>query len=203
MNDLKQIWKDGGNSADMLEKILQSRSFKKASEKSPLSILKRNLAIHLVYAVIITLAYAFIIYYFPYWQVQACMLLLIVFNFWAMHTSYNLYKGINLNVSEYNVLQDLKYHYHAFTQWQKLSLRVALFVYPFALAGGFMLGGTIGSGKGVEEFMSKGPVLIALVISIIVLVPLSYLLAKWMTRVAFGKYVDQLKERIDELENEN
>ena len=202
MNELKQIWQEESNSADMLEQILQSRSFKKAAEKSPLSKLKRNLAIHLGYAVIITLGYALLIYYFPYWQVQACMLLLIVFNLWAMQKAYNLYKNIDPNLSQHNVLQELKNHHRAFSEWQKQSLRVALLVYPFALAGGFMLGGTVGSGKTVEEFMADGTVLIALLVAVIVLVPLSYLLAKWMTRVAFGKYVDQLKERIDELEKE-
>jgi hypothetical protein len=202
MKDLKQIWKDESNGADMLDQILKSKSFKKAGENSPLLKLKRNLAIHLGYAVIITLAYALIIYYFPYWQVQACMLLLIIFNLWAMQKAYHLYKNINPNPAEHNVLEELKNHHNSFSEWQKQSLRVALFVYPFALSGGFMLGGTVGSGKSVEEFMSKGSVLIALIIAIIVLVPLSYLLAKWMTRVAFGKYIDQLKERIDELENE-
>jgi ABC-type nitrate/sulfonate/bicarbonate transport system permease component len=119
-----------------------------------------------------------------------------------MVKAYGLYKNIDLNLTQDNVLTELKKQYDAFTEWKKQSLRVALFVYPFAAAGGFMLGGTIGSGKTIEVFMSNYWVLIALVISILVLVPLSYLLAKWMTKVAFGKFIDQLKERIDELETE-
>jgi hypothetical protein len=87
-------------------------------------------------------------------------------------------------------------------EWQKQSMRVALWLYPFAAAGGFMLGGIVGSGKTPEAFLMNYKIQIALAITIIVLVPLSYLLAKWMTRVAFGVYVDQLKERIDELERE-
>jgi hypothetical protein len=79
---------------------------------------------------------------------------------------------------------------------------VALWVYPFAATGGFMLGGTVGSEKTVEVFMGDYRVLIALAIMLVVLVPLSYWLAKWMTRVAFGKYVQQIKERIDELETQ-
>jgi hypothetical protein len=202
MNDLKQIWNEADNGNDILEQMLQNKSFKQAGFKTPLAKLKRNLAIHIGYAVIITLAYAFVIYYFPYWQVQACMLLLIVFNLWAMVKAYGLYNSLDLNLADHNVLVELKKHYSAFKGWEKQSLRVALFVYPFAASGGFMLGGTIGSGKPVEIFMGDYRVIIALIIALLVLVPLSYLLAKWMTKVAFGKYVDQLKVRIDELEAE-
>jgi hypothetical protein len=202
MNDLKQIWEAEGDGADMLEQMLQTRSFKQAGLKTPLSKLKRNLAFHLAYAVIITVGYGLIIYYFPYWQVQGCLLLLIAFNIWAMVKAYDMYKNIDLDLTENNVLGELKKYYRTFKEWEKQSLRVALFVYPFAAAGGFMLGGTVGSGKPVEMFMSDYRVVIALMVALLILVPLSYLLAKWMTRVAFGKYVDQLKKRIDELEAE-
>jgi hypothetical protein len=39
-------------------------------------------------------------------------------------------------------------------------------------------------------------------IVVLVLVPIGYFAAKWMTKVAFGRYVQQLKERINELEAE-
>jgi hypothetical protein len=130
------------------------------------------------------------------------MLLLIGFNLWAMVKAYRLYITIDPDMSRHNVLAYLKSHYNAFMEWQKQSMRVALWLYPFAAAGGFMLGGIVGSGKTPEAFLMNYKIQIALAITIIVLVPLSYLLAKWMTRVAFGVYVDQLKERIDELERE-
>lgn len=202
MNDLKQIWEQDTNGEDMLEQMLKSKSFTRSAIQTPLEKLKRNLALHIGYAIAITLGYAWVIYYFPLWQVQACMLLLITFNLWGIVKSYDLYKNINLEMSDANVLAELKKHYHAFSEWKRQSLRAALLVYPFAAAGGFMLGGTVGSGKPVEVFMASPYILIALAIMIVILVPLGYWLAKWMTKVAFGKYVDQLKERIDELEKE-
>jgi uncharacterized membrane protein YhdT len=202
MNDLKQIWEQDTNGADMLEQMLKSKSFTRSAIQTPLVKLKRNLALHIGYAIAITLGYAWVIYYFPLWQVQACMLLLITFNLWGIVKSYDLYKNINLEMSDANVLAELKKHYNAFSEWKRQSLRAALLVYPFAAAGGFMLGGTVGSGKPVEVFMASPFILIALAIMIVILVPLGYWLAKWMTKVAFGKYVDQLKERIDELERE-
>ncbi len=202
MNDLKEIWQQEPGGADLLEQMLQNKTFRHSNIQTPLAKLKRNLAIHIGYAVMITLGYALIIYYFAFWQVQACMLLLIGFNLWAMVTSWHLYKNIDLNLSASNVLKELKKHYHAFREWEKQSMRAGLMIYPFAAAGGFMLGGAVGSGKSPALWLNDTRILIIMAVVVMVLVPLGYLLAKWMTKVAFGRYVVQLKERIDELEAE-
>jgi len=202
MNDLQDLWQQEEKTNAVLDELLRSHSFEHGTQSSPLLKLKKNLFIHLIYAIVITLGYGVLIFFFPYWQTQACLLLLIGFNLWAMANAFQLYISIAPDMSQNNVLDYLKSHYNAFKEWQKQSLRVALWVYPFAAAGGFMLGGIMGSGKTPEEFLMNYKIQIALAITIVVLVPLSYLLAKWMTRVAFGVYVDQLKERIGELERE-
>jgi len=202
MKDLNKIWGQDDTQKDVLQEMLQNKSFTKGSLHSPLAKLKKNLFIHIIYAVVITLGYAFVIYYFSFWQVQACILLLIGFNFWAMSSAYRLYKNVDPDLTHDDVLTELKKHYFAFSDWQKQSMRVALFIYPFAGAGGFMLGGAIGSGKTPEAFMSDYRIMIALGITIVVLVPLAYWLSKWMYRVAFGTYIAQLKESIAELERE-
>jgi hypothetical protein len=202
MNELKEIWQQDPNGGDLLEQMLQNKTFRHANIHTPLAKLKRNLAIHIGYAVIITIGYALIIFYFAFWQVQACLFLLIIFNLWAMATSYRLYKSIKPGITGTNVLNDLKKHYHTFMEWEKQSMRAGLLVYPFAAAGGFMLGGSLGSGKSPEIWLSDTRILLIMGIVVAVLVPLGYLLAKWMTKVAFGRYVLQLKERIDELEAE-
>lgn len=202
MKDLQEIWQQPVPDSSELSKMLSSKAFLYSKEPGPLARLKKNLVIHLVYAVVITLGYLAILFYFHYWQVQACIGLLVIFNAWAMYKAYRLYAGIELDLTQQNVLSELKKHYNTFSEWQRQSLRIAILVYPFAAAGGFMLGGAVGAGKPPEVLFEKPFFSIALVISIIVLVPLSYLLARWMTKVAFGKFVDQLKVRIDELESE-
>jgi len=202
MNELKDIWHQEPNGGDLLEQMLQNKTFRQANIQTPLAKLKRNLAIHIGYAAIITIGYALIIYYFAFWQVQACMYLLIIFNLWAMITSYKLYKNIDLNLTGTNVLNELKKHYHAFMEWEKQSMRAGLMIYPFAAAGGFMLGGAVGSGKSPEVWLSDSRIMIIMAIVVMVLVPLGYLVAKGMTKVAFGRYVIQLRERINELEAE-
>jgi hypothetical protein len=202
MNDLKEIWQQETSGGGLLEEMLQNKTFRHANIHTPLAKLKKNLAIHIGYAAIITIGYALIIYYFAFWQVQACMFLLIIFNLWAMVTSYGLYKNIDVHLSGANVLNELKKHYHAFMEWEKQSMRAGLIIYPFAAAGGFMLGVAVGSGNSPEVWLAESRVLIIMGIVIVVLVPIGYFLAKWMTKVAFGRYVVQLRERINELEAE-
>jgi hypothetical protein len=79
--------------------------------------------------------------------------------------------------------------------------KVALFFYPIGAVGGFMMGGVIGSGKTIGEFMSKPVVLIALVIVLVTLIPACYYLAKWMNKKAFGDHLEKLKENINQLKN--
>lgn len=202
MNDLQKIWEQDAQGSDLLEKMLQAKTFRQKNIETPLAKLRKNLAIHIGYAAIITIGYALITWYFTYWQVQACMVLLIAFNLWAMIKSYGLYKNIDLNLSATNVLNELKKHERAFTEWEKQSMRAGLMIYPFAAAGGFMLGGAVGSGKSPEIWLSDHRVLLIMGIVVVVLVPLGYLVAKWMTKVAFGRYVIQLRDRIKELEAE-
>ena len=154
----------------------------------------------MVMGVIITLGYGLLIFYFPYWQVQLGLLIVSAFNIWIMLASYRLYNSIDPTLSQGNVLQTLKMHHQQFTAWFKQQLRMAVFIYPVAAAAGFMLGGAVGSGKDVGAFLSKPFVWVALAICVAVLVPLGLLLAKYMNRKAFGRYVDELKEHIDELE---
>lgn len=202
MNDLRELWKDNGNGGDLLIEVLKSKSFRKEPVHSPLVKLKKNLVINLGYAVVITLVYAGLFFYFPMWQVQACLLLLIGFNLWAIYKAWELYNHVEVTLKGENVLSSLQKVYQTFITWDKQIQRIGLFIYPFAAAGGFMLGGTLGSQKSVENFMGDFRVQIVLGVAILVLVPLCYLLAKWLNKMAFGKYVAQIKERIDDLEGQ-
>jgi hypothetical protein len=201
--DLQEMWNSPEPNGDMLDALLQKKNILHHTSKGPLEKLKSNLVKNLSFAVIITLGYAFLIFYFPYWQIQLGLLITIFFNLVLMWQAYEQYKHIDPALSSTNVLQNLKHIHASFKKMCRQQERAALLVYPVACAAGFMLGGVVGSGKSVEAFMSKPVAQIALSICIVVMVPICYYLAKWMNKVAFGKYVDQIKEHIDALERED
>ncbi len=187
---------------DDLLYMLQKPALSKLSSHSPLEKIRKNLLINMIWAFLICLFYIGIIIYFHIWQVQIPIFAVLIFTLWGLYSGYQIYGQIKATVSTGPLLAELKRHHQTITTWIHAQQRVGLFIYPISAAGGFMLGGVLGSGKPVEVFMSKPIVLAALVISIIVLVPACYYLARWMCKYSFGKHLDALKENIRELEEE-
>jgi hypothetical protein len=171
--------------------------------KNPLQKIKRSLAINMVWGWIICGLYVFVLIYFPHIEVRMCIGLVLLFSLWAMRSAWLQYKSIQPVVSPANaLLQEMKRQHTSLTQWMRTQQKVALLIYPVSAAGGFMLGGAIGSGKSVALFMSKPIVLIVLVIAIAVLTPACFFLARWMFKLSFGKHIKDLEENINSLSDE-
>ncbi len=188
---------------DDLSSLLKASRLSNISSHNPLEKIKKNLLINMIWGVLICLLYVVALFYFRIWQVQLCMILVLLFSLWALYTAYLQYKNINSTISPINpVLHELKRNYRSITEWMNTQQRVALFIYPVSAAGGFMLGGVSGSDKSVAVFMSKPAVLVALLIALAVLVPACWYLTKWMFKYSFGKHMKALKENIEALEEE-
>jgi hypothetical protein len=188
---------------DDLTSLLKTSRLSKISSHNPLEKIKRNLLINIIWGVLICLLNIAALFYFPIWQVQLCIFLVLLFSLWALYTAYLQYKNINTAISPVNpVLDEMKRHYQSITSWMNTQQRVALFIYPVSALGGFMLGGVSGSGKPVAVFMSKPHIWIVLIIALAVLVPACWYLTKWMFRYSFGRHMKALKENIVALEAE-
>lgn len=186
-----------------LSALMNNPQLKKLTSHQPLQKIKNNLLINMAWGIGIAVCYVLILFFFPYWQVRLCIGIVLLFTLWAISTAYTQYKSIQPTVSSQNsLLAEMKRHHASMILWMKTQERVALFIYPFSTAGGFMLGGAIGSGRSVDYFMSKPVVQIALVISIAILVPLAYWFAKWLFNKSFGKHLKTLGENIQELSSD-
>lgn len=188
---------------DDLSSLLQKSTLSKLSSHNPLEKIRKNLLINMIWAVLICFVYIWIIFYFNIWQVQVAISVVLLFSLWALYTAYVQYKKISTSVSSpRSLLAEMKTQCDSIGNWMKTQQRVALLVYPVSGAGGFMLGGVLGSGKPVALFMSKPPVIIAMLVSIAILVPACYWLARWMFNYSFGKHLKKLNENIKALEEE-
>jgi uncharacterized membrane protein len=188
---------------DDLSAMLHQTTLPKFPSHNPLVKLKKNILTNMIWAILIGGLYIGIIIYFPIWQVQTTLGMVLIFTLWGAFTAFIEYKKINTRISTANsLLTELKRNHGSITNWMNKQQRIALFIYPVAAAGGFMLGGVVGSGKSLEVFMSKPIIWIILLIAIVILVPICYYLAKWMCKYSFGKHLDQLQQNIKELEEE-
>ena len=202
--NIEEQWKDMGEQQDKdLASLLKMPGIANLASKDPLQKIKNNLLIHCVWAVIISGLYIFILVRFPFWQLMLSIGIVLLFTVLAIIKSLQLYQKLSVNNPALTVLQQMEHHYYTIQKWISIQQWVGLFIYPVSAAGGFMLGGFIGSGKPIEVFMQKPAMIITLLISIAVLVPACFYLAKWMSRKAFGQYAEALKQNIDSLKKEN
>ena len=198
--DIENTWQQGHKNDPDLNKLLTTSDLGKIQSKLPLKKLKQNLLIGIVSAVVISSGYLVIFFLIHIWQVQAALGVLIVFNTVILVDSWRLYRRIPATLSPSNSLkEELALHYNSFQRWWAVQQKMGLFVYPVAAAGGFVLGGTLGSGKPVAAFLDNPKMVGILGITILVLVPICYFGARWMFNYAYGKHLKQLKATIDDL----
>lgn len=203
--NINNKWNNESHHSDEdLNALLNIKSIKSLSSKNPLENIKSNLIINIVLGFAICILYVFILFQFPIWQVQLTIGITLIFSVWAIYTAFIEYKKIKTDVSPDNsLLEELKNHHSSLTNWMKTQQLVGIFIYPISAIGGFMLGGTVGSGKNVESFMGKPSILLILLVVLIVLVPLCHFFAKWMFSYSFGKHLKSIEQKIYDLENEN
>jgi hypothetical protein len=200
MMDIDNIWQQGDNNDDTLNKLLNTTDFSKLQSRLPLKKLKQNLLIGIIWALLITIGYIVLFFIIDIWQVHVALIVLIIFNTLIMLDSWRLYNKTPSAISPSNSLkQELTLHYNSFQRWWAIQQKVSLFVYPIAVTSGFVLGGTLGSHKTVEAFLYNGKMLGVLGIAILVMVPICYFGAKWMFNYAYGKHLKNLKYTIDDL----
>jgi membrane protein YdbS with pleckstrin-like domain len=201
--DVQEQWTNfaGGKDED-LTKLLQSNNLTNKPSKNPLTKIKTNLIINGIWAALIGVFYIFILYYYPMWPIIICIGIVMLFTFLGLFSALSLWRKLNCFNADQPILQQLENHYDSLTKWNHLQLKVGLFIYPISAAGGFMLGGCVGSGKPIQVFMQKPAVIITLVVVTAILVPLCHKLAKWMMQKSFGKHIDAMQQNIEALKEE-
>lgn len=201
---IEKTWKDIDEQPDeALLSLLKPRALENLQSKNPLHIIRKNLLSNGIIGILISCFYIFCIVSFPYWQIQSCIGVVLIFTIWATAGAFRLRKAIDGNVETLSLLGEMERHYKNIHQWINAQKWVGLIIYPVSAAGGFMLGGVMGAEKPVDVIMAKPIMVWALLICIAVLVPLCYLLAKWLSHKAFGRHLEVLKQNIDDLKEKN
>jgi hypothetical protein len=83
-----------------------------------------------------------------------------------------------------------------------LQMFSAKFIYPFAAAAGFMVGGMVGAGKDIGVLFSKPVFALSLVGAMVVFTPIGIWISRKLFAMSYRKYLDQLKALITELQKE-
>jgi hypothetical protein len=200
----ERIWNDlNSEKDDDLSRLMDVAHLNRGQLKNPLQKIKRNLIINMIWGLLICIFYIFILANYSLIEVRICIGVVLLFSLWALYSALQQYKSIQPIVSPgLTLLEELQRQHAALTLWMRTQQRVALLIYPISAAGGFMLGGAIGSGKPVAMFMSKPGVIVILIIAIAILTPACFYFARWMFKLSFGHHLKDLEENISRLTEE-
>lgn len=200
----EQKWQDWQPEDADLDRLLKKRSLSRISASHPLLKLKKALLLNIIWGLLILLFYLAIMIILPVWPILLTLLVTSIFSLYFIVKAVKLYRSIQSYVSANRpMLEELRMHHSEIESWGKLQQKLGLFVYPFAIAGGYLSGGILGSGKTIEELLQRPVFLYTLPVTAIVLIPLCYWLTKWMFRKAFGKHLQALGGLIQSLEQDN
>lgn len=202
--DLREVWKKLEH--DRLEKPAQWSTDahpEKSKSKHPALKLKKSLETTLGFSIVFLIFFIVLIFLFDHWLIKLFI--------GAVAGAYIFFSWYN-----YITLKELKLQLkQAFDTSLKASLeqihkivfqsirfqeKAALFIYPFSVIAGYMMG--LAQHDNFEQDIQETSVLVALAIAIVVLTPACYYLARWMYKVSYDKYLDQLKKLIHEMDNQ-
>ncbi|MBD1365313.1 hypothetical protein IDJ77_15965 [Mucilaginibacter sp. ZT4R22] len=194
--DIEQVWKGHVAETGGLPEVQNVGQLKPSNQNSPLKKMKKLLVQNMVGVAFCVVLYVAVICFFSFWQIRVLVGITLAFTLWALANAWQLYRRVDEKVLANNLLAELKRNRDALQSWMRVQMRVAIFIYPFSAAGGYLWGGVLGSGQDVSVFMSKPIAGWALIACIIVLTPLGYLAGKWMFKKTFGKVIIQLDEHM-------
>lgn len=199
--NLQETW----NSLDAQSEQLTSGEVRKSMEHKPEDLLRKlnkQLGMKVFFTVLFMPLYMFILVGFEQTLIRVFMGLILAFHFAALWFFIKRWKeGKATRIDEGNVKEILELYLLRIEQTIRVEELGGLILYPFAVAGGFFLGLALGGDE--SHLKLEDPVTLWILAGLIVIItPLSWLLSKWLNKIAFGKPMRLLKERLAQMEDE-
>lgn len=197
--NLQEIWKATLPSTENLPSINGMENLDFKGLKNPLMQVKKRLKQSIIWSAVFALFYIPILLYFRVWQIQLFIGIPFLSTVWAGYSTYLFYQSFESNVSANNLLSELKRVLSIIKRLITEQSKIWIFIYPFSVIGGYILGGILRTGKTIEQLFERPIMIYVLIISVLIVSPLCYYLSKYMFKMAFGKILLQMEKLIKEL----
>lgn len=198
MMDLREVWKRV--EAEKLSQPVAGAVEVRKTSRHPVARLKRAYLISTAFAMVCLIG--FIVLFFKYDEglIKGSLVLVIAGYIFFFVVNFSTYRKIIVELPVDQSLRKALAHTHDFIADNiRFQERVALYLYPIATTSGFLMGGA--SGGDLDGMLQKKVVIIALLVSVAILTPIGFYLARWMYKVSYGKCLIELKGLINELDN--
>lgn len=197
--DLKKVWKK--LDSDKLSKpVLGSMHIQKKS-KHPVQKLVHLFRITLGFAIAFEVGFIYLFITMPQPIVKAFMAVMIIIYVFFFVLNFIILKNIQHSFRlDLNLKSTLQQVYDNTVSTLAFQRKSSIIIYPIAATTGFLLGLSVETDAAL--MMQKWQVQVALLASILILTPASYYLALWMEKVSYQKYLNQLRDLIQQFEKD-
>jgi len=194
--DLQEAWKKLDR--EKLSKPVNGPIEIDKASKHPVQKLINTFRITLGFVILFEAAFIYLLMTSPQLVVKFFMALMVITYIFFFVLNYSALQKIERHfILDANFKDSLELIYTSTKTSLTFQRRASIVIYPFACTAGYLLGLSIE--KDAVEMMHKGPAIVALGVSIIILTPASYYLSLWLEKVSYGKYLMQLETLIAEL----
>lgn len=203
MTDLQALW-DKHSTREEQSQALQKNDLLRlhSNKNAPLAKLRNNIYINTGFAIVILIGFIGLLFYvdgflFRLFTGILCITYVaaILFNLYMVR-NYLREPAPDQSLKEY--LTTLLYNMNK--AFRSVEL-IALMIYPIAMTAGFLMPLTL---EGKIDLIYNEPIVQGILIACyIVLTPLCWYLAKYMNKVAFGKYLTQLEDILKDLNRQD
>ncbi|HRJ30707.1 MAG TPA: hypothetical protein PLV21_02135 [Cyclobacteriaceae bacterium] len=200
--DLNEAWKK--LEAERLEKPAAWKAVdhpEKCRSRHPVIRLKKSQETTLVFSVIFLLVFVVLFFLFDPWLVKLFIGIIIgayVFFTWYNYITYRNLKRQWQKAFEGSLKTALQNIHSIVYKSIRFQEKAALFIYPFSVAAGYMMG--LAQHDNFESDIRDSRILLVLLIAAVTMTPVCYYLAKWMYKISYDKYLKQLQSLIDEID---
>jgi hypothetical protein len=203
MTDLQALWDKHSTREEQSQAVQKNDLLRLHSNKdAPLAKLRKNIYINTGFAIVILIGFIGLLFYvdgflFRLFTGILCVTYVaaILFNIYMVR-NYLHEPAPDQSLKEY--LTTLLYNMNK--AFRSVEL-IALMIYPIAMTAGFLMPLTL---EGKIDLIYNEPIVQGILIACyIVLTPLCWYLAKYMNKVAFGKYLSQLEDILKDLNRQD
>lgn len=197
--DLKEAWKK--LEQEKLNQPAVGAVEVRKNSKHPMQKLIQLSKITLAFVIFFELCFSFLLVIMEQPIVKVFLIIMIIAYLFFFVINYRVLRDIQKSFRlDLNLKSTLKQVYDNTMSTLAFQRKASIIIYPLAATAGFLMG--LAEEKDAAIMMQKWQVVLALVISIIILTPSCYYLARWMEKVSYGKYLSQLRELIQQFEKD-
>ena len=197
--DLQEAWKNLDKSKFKAPLPDEHELLVRKQSHHPVKKLIQYFQLGLAFAIIFEVGFIYLTIVLPQPIVKIFLFIVVLLYVFFFVINYRILQNIQrLYRLDSDIKSTLKNIYESTTSMLAFQHKCALFIYPICGTAGFLMGLSIE--KDAFTLIQKPFVIISLIVTLAIITPLAYWLARWMEKVSYRKYLNQLRDIIHQLE---